>query len=286
MLLYLYTRSYGVESFPCVSNNQAVCEVQTTAKEHKTVQETLPSSDAESSEKRSYCTEKGLNLTLDQAKHHLLVHVEVYACADRLGISELKDYALANFIDIASNTEMQVYHQAFFAEILDLVYETTVVERQEGVEKSPDKNVGCAHGLRHTATMCVVEHMKGRPNIPWIENSVREHEPLAWEVGRVLENEQSEHANIMSESSVRFEDLSNQLFCARADAIAKEATQRIIVGKLSDYLSQRSKKCLSMRCLEQLQVGSIILSGGAMGNRSLSVRCRSCNAENLLNGLV
>lgn len=79
--------------------------------------------------KTLYKTEAGFRLTIDQGKQYLSVHAEVYVCADRLGIDELKEHACTHFVDIAKDDGMALYHLPFYGDTLGYIHENTIMER-------------------------------------------------------------------------------------------------------------------------------------------------------------
>ena len=223
-------------------------------------------------------TDAGLKLTRKQAEDHLSVHVEVYACADRLGIEELKDYACKCFVDIAGDINMDLWIDPFYGKLLRIINENTVMEMTEKEENQAKvfSNIGCiTKGLRYDATMCAVCNpmltLKGGE----IENAMREHEPMARGVALVVE-----HLRDRLRTAKSVVDNAERMNLDATQKLDQEGPQQVafakrVVQRLQDDL-KLSRRCRG--CNKEFKVGTITMEGESSltGNVFVLLKCRFC----------
>ena len=186
VLLYQYTKAYDAGEVPQIGATKAAHDLTRAINKADVSREGAPSQSKHTNEQTLYKTDAGLRLTIDQGKHYLSVHAEVYACADRLGIDELTEYACNRFVDIAKDDGMALYLLSFYGDILAYIYENTIIERAQVSAHAERGAMGNADGLKHAATMCTLKNLTQAPVASEIEKAVKEHEPMAWEVAQVL----------------------------------------------------------------------------------------------------
>lgn len=287
VLLYQYTRGYDAEEVPRIGSTRAVRDTETivittdgcTRNFASTANAVLP--------KPSYRTKAGLELTIDRAKQHLSVHAEVYACADRLGIEELKEYACIRFVDVAEDEVMKLYVQPFYGELLTFVYANTIMERTEKEEKTSVRTVSTTSGLRYAATMCAVRNLTQAPVASEIEKAIVENEPMAWEVAQVLTKKRTELEDKVKRIDAKFAraitrnssvheqlDIANKLVSQKGPE--QIAYAKNVVKKLENILNG-STKCT--RCKKELKAGTIAMEESQSlpwVTVKVVVTCRGC----------
>jgi hypothetical protein len=274
VILYQYTKRYDAGEVPNLGTLQSVQTAQIVVNKDGLSNQSA----AIESTPIILHTKAGLKLTRKQAEDHLSVHVEVYSCADRLGIEELKEYACRCFVDIAGHMNMDLWVNPFYGKLLRIVYEKTVMEITEKAENKPKgpTDLGCiTNGLRYAATVCAVRNPMLALTGGGIEKAMREHEPMAWGVAQVVETlrDNLKTAKRIVDNAERVTLYANQKLSRQGPE--QVAYAKRVVQLLQDDLKW-SKRCRG--CNKDFKVGAITIEGESSltGTVHVVLKCRFC----------
>lgn len=270
MLLYQYTKAYDAGVVPQIGTETAVRQDVNITMENGQKDPTTSLTTVTAITPYAYKTKAGLQITIDQAEKHLLVHAKVYACGDRLGIEELKEYACSGFVDLAGDDQMKLYHQQFYGPLLGYIYDNTVLEFTQAQEKAPGSTSLTASGLRHAATMCASQNLNIVVVAESIRNAIQEHEPMAWEMAVALRSKRTE----LIQSQSAHERTKRSLSIVNGRIGAEEMTYaKKIVRRMETILI--TKRCDG--CNKDLKVGALAVEGSSSRDSAKAVvNCRSC----------
>jgi hypothetical protein len=266
IILYQYTKGYDAGNVPQIGTEIAVRQNEDmTIEDHKQENRSAAPATAVQVGPTLFKTKAGLEITMDQAEKYLLVHAEVYTCADKLGIEELKEYACTQFVNLAGDEGMKLHRLQFYGQLLGYIYDNTMLESTQNKGSGPA--IHKTSGLRYAATMCAVQTLGSAAVAETISKAIKEHEPMAWEV-----------ATAMREKEMKLERKKRSLEVANATVAAKGTEEmaygKRVVRKLQTLLN-RNRKC--ERCNKDLKAGTITVEGASSrASAVVVVTCRSC----------
>lgn len=174
----------------------------------------------------------GLEVTIEDAEMHPQVPAAVYACADKLGIEELKEYACSHFVDLAEDNQMKLHHLSSYGQLLEYLYDNTILESAEAQGKGPGLTIHTTSGLRFTATMCAVQNLHTTSVADKIRRAIKEHEPMAWEVAGALRDKRIELSQVESFLERTRRNLDNANVLVHMKGAGEMSYAKRIAGKL------------------------------------------------------
>lgn len=248
VLVYLYTKDYDMEAplrpgFPESGLDRAPEQLFSA-----TIQAMEPELDDASSKSPAYAK------TSSKAQYREgLVHIAVYACADRLGISTLKTLASQKFMAIANTID-----ETNFAGLLHAVYEKTAA--QDSI-------------LRTAATQHSLRLVTKSEAIPRLVEVLKRHEPMVWAMIELFKNELKPVKNTLQATKLKVKGGDEEL--SQLVMINKRRTNEFQM--LKTFVEGPQKFCL--HCGNRFtRVGVICVGDGRIKIQCLS----SCLKENLI----
>jgi hypothetical protein len=246
VLVYLYTKDYDLEAplragFLESGTDRAPEQLFST-----TIQAMEPEHDDSPSKSSAYAK------TSPKARYREgLVHIAVYACADRLGIPTLKTLASQKFMAVANTID-----ETNFAGLLHAVYEKTAA--QDSI-------------LRTAATQHSLRLVTKFEAIPRLVEVLKQHEPMVWAMIELFKDELKPVKNTLQATKLKIKGEGEELRHQLGQRMAEFQT-------LQAFIEGGQKFC--MQCGNPLTRVRVI----CVGDGTVKAQCLvlSCRHENLI----
>lgn len=245
-LFYLYTGTYDLEAPSCAAFPQSVEDRAPEQLFSATIQ--AMQSEHDGAPSKSPASVKGSPEALYREG---LVHIAVYACADRLGISTLKTRASEEFMTVGNTID-----ETNFAGLLHAVYEKTAAQDRI---------------LRVAATKHSLKLVTKSKALPRLVEVLKQHEPMAWTIAELFKDELNP---VKEGTKLKVKSTDEELSHQRT--LFKRQTEEF--QKLKAFVEGGKKYCMGRG--HQLTRAAVT----CMGDGRIQVTCHAatCYYSNLL----
>jgi hypothetical protein len=246
VLFYLYTGTYDLEAPICAAFPQSVEDRAPEQLFSATIQAMQSEHDGAPSKSPA-----SVKRSAEALYREGLVHIAVYACADRLGISTLKTLASEEFMTVANTID-----ETNFAGLLHAVYEKTAAQDRI---------------LRVAATKHSLKLVTKSKALPRLVEVLKRHEPMAWAMAELFKDELNP---VKEGTKLKVKSTDEELSHQRT--LFKRQTEEF--QKLKAFVEGGKKYC--MGCGHQLTRVAVT----CMGDGRIQVTCHAatCFYHNLL----